>query len=224
MTGRKNGFTLIELLVVVAIIAVLVAILLPALNNARNQARTVICLSNLKQQGIIFMMYANDFDGYIPPAYVTYHFPSGLDWQPWPDILRNSVLRTGDNPDMSRKEEVFFCPAVPPEGRNVTWNTDYGCNATMMPEIWYGYEWRWSLLRKPERARNPNTFLTFDGMGTYDPWNMGKRAHLEEYLHFNRHVGKANFLHVDLHTSSIPFDETFPAGLNPIDKRWFDWE
>jgi len=58
----KDGFTLIELLVVISIIAVLVAILLPALNRARAASKAVVCLSNLKQWGLITALYAADND------------------------------------------------------------------------------------------------------------------------------------------------------------------
>jgi prepilin-type N-terminal cleavage/methylation domain-containing protein len=59
----KKGFTLIELLVVIAIIALLMAILMPALQRVRKQARSVACLSKLKQWGIFFSMYADDYNG-----------------------------------------------------------------------------------------------------------------------------------------------------------------
>ena len=58
---RKNkAFTLIELLVVISIIAMLMAILMPALDKAKEQAKSVICLSNLKQWGMIWKLYTDD--------------------------------------------------------------------------------------------------------------------------------------------------------------------
>ncbi len=66
----KKGFTLIELLVVVAIIAVLVALLLPAMASARENARVLRCTSNVRQIGLAFMYYLDDYDGYLPPGYV----------------------------------------------------------------------------------------------------------------------------------------------------------
>jgi prepilin-type N-terminal cleavage/methylation domain-containing protein len=65
-----SGFTLIELLVVIAIIAILAAILFPVFARARESARRATCLSNLKQLGTAFQMYAQDFDETYPSGLV----------------------------------------------------------------------------------------------------------------------------------------------------------
>ena len=67
-SGTGRDFTLVELLIVIAIIAILAAMLLPALNQARERARGISCISQLKQLNTGFMMYSQDYDGWIYPS------------------------------------------------------------------------------------------------------------------------------------------------------------
>ncbi len=65
----RRAFTLIELLVVIAIIAILAAILFPVFAQAKAAAKAAACLSNVKQMGLAWMMYANDYDDMMPTAF-----------------------------------------------------------------------------------------------------------------------------------------------------------
>ncbi len=93
--SKKNAFTLVELLVVIAIIALLMSILMPALGRVRKQAKTVICQSNLRQWGICFAMYVDDWDGYFMAGYVVPDPPNAYrDY--WMEALRSCYGGVGD--------------------------------------------------------------------------------------------------------------------------------
>ena len=59
---RKNAFTLVELLVVISIIALLLSILMPSLQKAREMGKRIVCLQNLKQMTLGWMLYAESND------------------------------------------------------------------------------------------------------------------------------------------------------------------
>src|SRR6186997_1268291 len=91
---RRRAFTLIELLVVIAIIAILASVLFPVFARARENGRRASCQSNLKQLGIGWMMYAQDYDETTSPFYTA---PGGgpylnnSNFLYWPDLLQPYV-------------------------------------------------------------------------------------------------------------------------------------
>ncbi len=77
--ARKGLFTLIELLVVIAIIAILAAMLLPVLSKAKSKALKSSCVSNIRQQVMGCMLYADDYEDFMPP----YPACTAIDWTIW---------------------------------------------------------------------------------------------------------------------------------------------
>ena len=109
-TTRKKGFTLIELLVVIAIIAILAAILFPAFARARENARRASCQSNLKQIGLGFVQYSQDYDETLPnilrdnsvgAATVDPNNKFVTDYTVWAEMIQPYVKST----------QLFVCPS-----------------------------------------------------------------------------------------------------------------
>lgn len=67
--AARFGFSLVELLIVIAIIAILAALLFPTLTQAKAKAKSIQCLSNLRQMGIAAHVYADDDVEFYPIAY-----------------------------------------------------------------------------------------------------------------------------------------------------------
>ncbi len=120
----RRGFTLIELLVVIAIIAILAAILFPVFAKAREKARQASCQSNLKQIGLAFLMYMQDYDGRWPYWHWGRHRgninptdgPQALQWYVRLDpYIKNTQIFAC--PSRSDYGGCRWCYANPDDGR-----------------------------------------------------------------------------------------------------------
>ncbi len=122
-SGKGAGFTLIELLVVIAIIAILAAILFPVFAQAREKARSISCLSNVKQIGTAFYMYVQDYDETTPCL------GNGWDWEVKLYPYTKNV-------------QLYFCPDRSDCCDNYDYTAQIGLNISPSgKEIGYGYNW-----------------------------------------------------------------------------------
>jgi prepilin-type N-terminal cleavage/methylation domain-containing protein/prepilin-type processing-associated H-X9-DG protein len=109
----RSAFTLIELLTVIAIIGILAAILIPVVGAVRENARAAACVSNMRQIGTGILLYAEDHQGYAPPA----QKPPGTAFDTWHAYIAPYVGFEG-NPSQgihwraaSQEVTIFHCPS-----------------------------------------------------------------------------------------------------------------
>ncbi len=105
-----RAFTLIELILVIFIMAMLASLLVPVIGKAKQRARTVQCISNLRQVGTAMIAYAHDHGDQLPPLNgggpwrhpVTPHSPT--NW--WHSVLSDLEYL----PPVEQESGVWVCP------------------------------------------------------------------------------------------------------------------
>ena len=143
--ARRHAFTLIELLVVIAIIAILMAILMPALHRAREQGRRAVCLGNLKQLSLAWIMYADENNDVLVNGATGYSF-SNQSWgdhskeRAWVDGISTNWdealehIRNGALWPYVKNEKLYRCPTGK-RGEALTYSIMFSMNAVEHEEV-----------------------------------------------------------------------------------------
>lgn len=162
--NKRRGFTLIELLVVIAVIAILMAILMPALKRAREQGKRAVCLNNLKQLALAWVLYADDNDDRIVNGAPLEGRPGFADYPGCPQM---SCPGSQDCPDHENEK-----PWV-----GMAWHSQYTAGMQLDPSLQirgikegalYTYCKNEKLYRCPSGLRGEMlTYAIMDGMNGY---------------------------------------------------------
>lgn len=221
-----KAFTLVELLVVIAIVSILAALLLPVLQEARESARTIQCLSNLKQAAVLLEVYVDDFDGYYPRINRNFKWSTSsgapVSANVWTEALGGLYLDypTQSNDWGAGRHGVFRCPKSPSclsggngwhnggSGANMSpsYGVDYGINKKLVPSAWNTTPaWEPRPIRKSSLRRSViaatdttnNSEVSSGGTNTSTFWDG-----CWKYRVHTRHGGRANFVFVDGHALS----------------------
>ena len=181
-----KAFTLIELLVVIAIIAILAAILFPVFAQARESARSISCLSNIKQLTLAFRMYSQDYDENFPIRRNCDADQCYASWKHmmYPYIKSTDVHKCPSNPAARVQDEtdgtVKYAPGVTKFNRGYFYlNAFYKSSAGVgSSDWWQGFQYTEVSFEFPSNSlligENKDVWVDYGPWISFDPnWGGG---------------------------------------------------
>lgn len=162
---------------VIAIIAILASLLLPALSKAKLKAQRITCMNNQRQLTLAWVLYADDFNGSLPPNASTDAPANTPSWVTglltWDSIFAPNTDNTNTlnltqsllGPYCNRSIGIYKCPgdivagARGPRVRSISMNgmmAGIGSSATD-PVVNPGYQ----LFTKQVQINNPSPSLAW---------------------------------------------------------------
>lgn len=193
-----------ELLIVLAVVALMAAILFLVLSQARDKGRQTVCLSNERQLGIAFLMYARDNDGFLT-----------LDSHGWAGAIYPDVRNIG----------VFACPSDATTAQPPYYPVSYSVNANLWHVIPLGTSTAGNGGPLSEIGILMGSSMKFDidedvryatgimGVSPEEGSVWGKEEP-------GRHQGGSNFLYADAHVKWLSPQQVSPGAdaLSPGDE------
>lgn len=201
----QPGFSLLEILIVVTIIAILVALLFPVFNKVKRSAKSVSCLSNLRQLGVATILYYEDHDGRLP------HFNLPLVY--WDGKFENPLLPYGVT------QAVLHCPDFAGK-RDFDVRSDFRIRFALQ-------------LSEPDNTTQWLPLIpTSSSVITYCVWNMIVPNVVPSTLEKRTANGTYNVLRFDGSVARILTERTvthyenwggFPPEVPPNDYQWVEF-
>jgi len=199
----RAGFTLIELLVVIAIIAILAAMLLPALSRAKGTARSVQCLSQMRQLGLAVNLYADENEDTFPRSQHSAFAHGELPWERSLAPQLGFTTATWTN----LLTGVYRCAA----DRRAT-PLSYGLNVYFELGPDDDYEGKPQTWRRMTAVPNPSATILFaetaSGADHIMP-NFWATPSDAADVDSRRHQGRANYTFVDGHGEARKFETIY---------------
>lgn len=170
-----SGFTLLELLLTIAVIAILAALLLPSLGRANYSCRRISCLSNIRQQYLSQLVYAEDFQGRFAP-----HADQSPEFHRTPATSGDSIVNVMRGAYL-KDTSILICPITRVNfgrsfrnfdsmGKYATEGVaDYGGWDTAAPWVYTPYMWLANLEPTP-RFVDPAGMINPEPSLNEPPW------------------------------------------------------